>query len=252
VEAAELNTGVRVSKPFSSGPLRSTETLRITEGDLSPQDYNLLRDGGILYVDTETDGLDFRRDRLRLVTVMDSSGGNVVLVRNPDHRSYLLKELLGGPQVKIFHHAPFDVRFLVWWTGLEFGWSGTILCTKALCKFTTPDKSSSLHKVLPETLKVTAFKDHAITTSNWNVKELTPEQITYAVTDVFHLGKLAAKLGNLLGKNLELYYDTTNAIIKGAIAEVHGFGDALTYEGQPNKKLRKLWDKREQAFKRRD
>ncbi len=173
------------------------------------------------------------------------------MVRNPDNKSKFLRELLEDVQIKLFHHAAFDIKHLIWWMNLELEWSDTIVCTKALCKMARPKKSSSLHKVIPELLKVHPYKEMKTTLSNWNLKQLSAEQITYACTDVMFLSDIANELEdriNDLGIAEDYIDDVMTAIVKGATTEVRGYADCLSYDGIPNEKLRKLWLKRKKMF----
>lgn len=247
VAAEELNKGIRASEPFSSGPLRSVKTLRIAQHDLSEEDVELLSNSA-LKIDTETDGLDFRRDKLRLVQIADVRG-NIVMVRNPDHKSVVLRKFLTGYQLKIFHHAPFDIRFIYWWTGAKMQFD-TIHCTKILSKMVRPKDSSSLHKVIPEVLGEHPYKEKSTTLSNWNLKKLTAEQITYACTDVVFLDDLSYRMQSKVtkeGRNLD-YLDACAAASLAAFVDVEGNGDCLTYDGQPNVKFRQLWTKRKKII----
>ncbi len=208
----------------------------------------MLLSQSLLKIDTETDGLDFRRDKLRLVQIADIHD-NIVLVRNPDHKSVNLRKLLVDYQLKIFHHAPFDLRFIYWWTGAKMQFD-TVHCTKILSKMVRPKDSSSLHKVIPEVLHEYPYKDKSTTLSNWNVKKLSAEQITYACTDVVFLDDLSFKMQSKVtkeGRNLD-YLEACAAASLGAYVEVEGNGDCLTYEGQPNIKFRQLWNKRKKTL----
>ena len=248
VEAEKLNEGTRTGQPFMSGPLRSIKTLRVAQHDLSTEDVDLLFESD-LQIDTETDGLDFRRDRLRLVTIEDLNG-NVVMVRNPDHKSTLLNEFLTDNHLKVFHHAPFDVSFIYWWTGARLR-EDSVLCTKIICKLLRPKESSALYKVIPEVLGVNPYKEKSTTLSNWNNKKLTAEQITYACTDVHFLADIVAKLqvkGSKESKTRD-YKNTCIAATLSAFVNVEGNSDCLSYEGQPNLKLRQLWEKRKRVMR---
>ncbi len=212
-----------------------------------PEDVSVFLYHGFLQVDTETDGLDFRRDKLRLVTIANTLG-DVVLIRNPNHRSNNLKAVLENANL-IFHHAAFDLRFLYWWCGIK-PHPNAVRCTKVLSKMARPSNSSSLYKVVPEVLGVDAFKDKTVTLSDWNVKKLSAEQITYACTDVVHLLDLDLTMHKILTKGMKQTFRTAcEAATLAAFVEVEGHVDTLSYEGQPNPKLGQLWEKRKKEMR---
>src|SRR5690348_18379811 len=105
-------------------------TTRLHRGDLP----DLSRYGKEVAIDTETMGLDPRRDRLCLVQ-LSAGDGNAHLVqivppalggRGADCPN--LKALLGDPAVlKLFHFARFDVAMLYHALGVE---AAPLRCTK--------------------------------------------------------------------------------------------------------------------------
>ncbi len=242
------NSGVMIDDPFQSGPLRSVKTLRIYNHDLDKGD--LLQLGEILYIDTETDGLDFRRDKLRLVTVMDQNN-NIVMIRNPDHNSSRLHTLIEWHADECFlHHAPFDFKHLLWWTKITLPIDRTH-CSKIMGKIIRPKESTSLYKVIPTITKQNPYKEKSTTLSNWNAKELDAEQITYACTDVFFLPRITKKLMTEItnAEKESVYIRAVDTALGKALLETEGYEDTLSYEGQPNERLRQLWIKRRKAMR---
>lgn len=65
--------------------------------------------------DVETSGLDWRSDRLATCQLFTPGTGPVVISLDPEEGKPLgLAALLADPKVeKVFHHAPFDLRFMV-------------------------------------------------------------------------------------------------------------------------------------------
>src|SRR6266481_1452195 len=99
--------------------------IRLHKGDL-PADLSL---GSVVAVDTETMGLNPRRDRLCLVQ-LSGGDGNCELVQIPQgaHRAPNLTRLMEDPAVlKIFHFARFDVTALKQSLGIN---CRPIYCTK--------------------------------------------------------------------------------------------------------------------------
>ncbi len=110
-------------------------------GDLSEELLQAYLAGPDLAVDTETMGLQTRRDRLCLVQLCnrDSRAAIVQLPRealDPKHpaasRAPRLKKLMEDPGVlKVFHFARFDVAALAHWLGIAVA---PLYCTRTASK----------------------------------------------------------------------------------------------------------------------
>ena len=102
---------------------------KLYKGDLPPA----LDFGPSVAVDTETLGLNPKRDKLCVVQ-LSAGDGNAHLVQL-DRASYeapRLKALLGNPQVtKIFHYARFDVATLKHYLNIDVE---PVYCTKIASK----------------------------------------------------------------------------------------------------------------------
>jgi ribonuclease D len=157
--------------------------------------------GPVVAIDTETMGLDPRRDRLCLVQLSagDGTAHCVQIVppalggRGADCPN--LKRLLTAPDVvKLFHFARFDVAILRAALGVE---CAPVRCTKVAAKLVrTFTERLGLKDLCRELLGVEISKQQQ--TSDWGAAELTPEQLAYAASDVLHLHALWAKLEALL------------------------------------------------------
>jgi ribonuclease D len=157
--------------------------------------------GPVVAIDTETMGLDPRRDRLCLVQLSagDGTAHCVQIVppslggRGADCPN--LKRLLTDPDVvKLFHFARFDVAILRAALGVE---CAPVRCTKVAAKLVrTFTERLGLKDLCRELLGVEISKQQQ--TSDWGAAELTPEQLAYAASDVLHLHALWAKLEALL------------------------------------------------------
>jgi ribonuclease D len=199
-----------------------------------------------LSIDTETDGLEYRRDKLRLVQLC-TSNKDIFLIRNPTFQSKNLLKLLQG-NFLIFHHAAFDMGFLYWHLGFTFLQS-TVECTKTLSKIIRPKSKSGLGSCLKSILNINIPKDRKITTSNWNNIELTPQQIQYAINDVLYLENLYETMMHYTTNDQYVVYSNSISLItQKTYLEVQGYEDVLEYSKQPNDKLRKLWLKQKDKF----
>ncbi|WP_338663252.1 ribonuclease D [Pararoseomonas sp. SCSIO 73927] len=157
--------------------------------------------GPVVAVDTETMGLDPRRDRLCLVQ-LSSGDGSAHLVqivppslggRGADCPN--LKALLADPgTVKLFHFARFDVAMLRHALGVE---CGPVRCTKIASRLVrTYTDRHGLKDLCRELLGVDISKGQQ--SSDWGAAELSPEQLAYAASDVLHLHALWARLEGML------------------------------------------------------
>ena len=153
--------------------------------------------GNIVAIDTEAMGLRPHRDRLCLVQL--SSGDGVChLVQFPDRKYELahnLKRLIADPKVtKLFHFARFDVMILYHSLGVM---ATPLFCTKIASKLIrTFTERHSLKDLCKELLKIEISKQEQ--TSDWGARDLSPDQLKYAATDVLHLHALKEKLDELL------------------------------------------------------
>jgi ribonuclease D len=98
-----------------------------------------------------------------------------------------LAELFADSNIlKVFHFAPFDLRFLEAHWGVR---ATSIACTKAASKISDPEmppQEHSLKRLAKRTLGVELDKG-SVRTSDWGARVLTDEQLSYAVADVLHL-----------------------------------------------------------------
>lgn len=153
--------------------------------------------GSAVAIDTETLGLNPHRDRLCVVQ-LSGGDGNAHLVQFAKGGHYdapNLKALLANPDVlKIFHFGRFDVAVLKHYLGVT---TRPVYCTKIAAKLVrTFTDRHGLKDLCRELLGVELSKQQQ--TSDWGQAVLTPEQLSYAASDVLHLHALKAKLDALL------------------------------------------------------
>ncbi len=157
--------------------------------------------GPVIAVDTETMGLDPRRDRLCLVQMSAGDGTAHLVQLVPESlggRGYTapnLARLMADPAVvKLFHFARFDVAALRNALGVAVA---PVRCTKIASKLVrTYTDRHGLKDLCRDLLGVELSKQQQ--SSDWGQAELTPEQCAYAASDVLHLHALWAKLEALL------------------------------------------------------
>jgi len=152
--------------------------------------------GKSVAIDSETLGLNPHRDRLCVVQ-LSSGDGNAHLVHfdEPNYDAPNLKKLLSDPSVeKLFHYARFDVAIIEKYLGVQ---CPPVYCTKIASKLVrTYTDRHGLKALCQELLGIDLSKQQQ--SSDWGKKELTPEQVKYAASDVLYLHQLQAILDDML------------------------------------------------------
>jgi ribonuclease D len=186
--------------------------------------------GPVVAVDTETMGLDPRRDRLCLVQ-LSAGDGHAHLVqilppalggRGADCPN--LRALLADAAVmKLMHFARFDVAILQHALGIRVA---PVRCTKIAAKLTrTFTDRHGLRDLCRDLLGVELSKQQQ--TSDWGAAELSAEQLAYAAADVLHLHALWQRLEALLRREgrLELAQECFEFLPARARLDLLGWGD---------------------------
>lgn len=163
--------------------------------------------GSMVAVDTETMGLDPRRDRLCLVQLSAGDGtAHLVQIIPPSLGGKgadcpNLKALLADPAVtKLFHFARFDIAALLNGLGVV---ASPVICTKIASKLVrTYTDRHGLKELCRDLAGIEISKQQQ--TSDWGAPELTPEQMTYAASDVLYLHAIWARLEALLARENRL------------------------------------------------
>ncbi|MBL9052755.1 MAG: ribonuclease D [Tabrizicola sp.] len=148
--------------------------------------------GPVVAIDTETMGLDPRRDRLCVVQLSDGSGdAHLVQVLKGQDRAANLERLLADPAVlKLFHFGRFDIAVLKQAFGIT---TQPVWCTKIASKLirTFTDRHG-LKYLLADLVGVDVSKQQQ--TSDWGSETLTDAQKDYAASDVLYLHQLKTEL----------------------------------------------------------
>ena len=164
------------------------------ENDL-PDD---VRFTGSVAVDTETMGLEIKRDRLCLVQLSAGDGDcHIVRFKRGSYDAPNLKKLFADSNVlKIFQFARFDLAAIEYYLGVE---CKPVYCTKIASKLARTNATSHSLKALCDLLLgVELIKEQQ--TSDWGAEKLSQEQLTYAANDVLYLHALKEKLDGLLNR----------------------------------------------------
>lgn len=172
-----------------TSPQRNTPlTIHLHRNDL-PEGLDL---GSLVAIDTETMGLDPRRDRLCLVQLSSGDGNaHLVQIARGQTSAPRLERLLSDPAVtKLFHFGRFDIAALKQAFGVT---CSPVWCTKIASRLIrTYTERHGLKYLLSELVGVDVSKQQQ--TSDWGAAELTEAQKDYAASDVLHLHRLKAAL----------------------------------------------------------
>jgi len=148
--------------------------------------------GPVVAIDTETMGLDPRRDRLCVVQLSAGDGdAHLVQIANGQTSAPNLTRMLTDPRVlKLFHFGRFDIAALKNAFGVT---TAPVYCTKIASKMVrTFTDRHGLKYLLQELLGVDVSKQQQ--TSDWGAATLTEAQLDYAASDVLYLHRLKAEL----------------------------------------------------------
>ena len=154
-----------------------------------------LKFSNCIAIDTETMGLDFRRDRLCLVQISDGDDfAHLVQIKKNTIYPNLSKVLMDDKIKKIFHFARFDLAAIQKHMGI---FCKNIYCTKIASKLirTYTDKHG-LKELCKELINVDISKQKQ--SSDWGNKKLSHDQLKYAASDVLYLHKIKYELDIIL------------------------------------------------------
>ena len=169
-------------------------TVRLHRGDLP----DLSRYGREVAIDTETMGLDTRRDRLCVVQLSPGDGSaDVVQIPQDAKDAPNLVKLLSDPGVtKIFHYARFDMAVLKHRFGVV---TGPIYCTKIASRLVrTYTDRHGLKDLARELLNIDLNKQQQ--SSDWGAEKISEAQLDYAASDVLYLHDLKRHLDRMLAR----------------------------------------------------
>ena len=144
--------------------------------------------GQVVAIDTETMGLDPRRDRLCLVQLSSGDGHAhlVQIARGQTSAPNLIRLLTDPATLKLFHFGRFDIAALHRAFGVL---TAPVWCTKIAAKLVrTFTDRHGLKYLLNEMVGVDVSKQQQ--TSDWGAVTLSDAQKEYAASDVLYLHRL--------------------------------------------------------------
>ena len=181
------------SKPCASLMIGNCDVaIHLYQNDL-PDGLNL---GPVVAIDTETMGLDPRRDRLCLVQLSRGDGNAqlVQIARGQISSPNLLRLLTDPGVVKLFHFGRFDIAAMKQAFGVT---TAPVWCTKIAAKLVrTFTDRHGLKYLLNELVGVDVSKQQQ--TSDWGSAVLSEAQKDYAASDVLYLHRLKEALEAIL------------------------------------------------------
>ncbi|WP_445257821.1 hypothetical protein [Nocardioides aurantiacus] len=201
----------------------------IVDGDVPDYFERAVRKDGLVAWDIETSGLDWRLDRIGTCQLHAVSAGTLIVQIN-GHVPDRLRDLLGSSQVtKVFHHAPFDLRFM------SFQWkvvARKVACTKILSKVVRPDVDKAEHSLKPALARYLGVDiDKGEQQSDWLRTDLTEAQKAYAARDVqFLIPLLHALYEEARGSGVADIVDKTFEYIPVRVeTDIRDCGDVFAY-----------------------
>jgi ribonuclease D len=210
--------------------MNSDVRVRVFSGDLPADLADAFALSQRIAWDIETTGLDWRRERIGTCQLFSEAVGAVVVSVGADRPSALATLLEDSTVEKVFHHAPFDLRFMVnAWRVLPAAVRDTKVASKILDP-AAPNETHSLQYLVDRYLGV-ALPKGAVRVSDWSASELTDEQVRYAAGDVVHLLRLldAMEAGLRASGCIELY-DSCCAFLPARVTlELGDYPDVFAY-----------------------
>ncbi len=163
---------------------------------------------GDISIDTETLGLNIKRDRLCLIQLRNETNKRVYLIKfeedlSPKFSKNIKLLLENKSLTKIFHFGRFDMAVLK--ENLKINVKN-VFCTKVASKLTrTYSSKHGLKDLVHEILDIQLDKSEQ--SSDWSKKKLTKKQIEYAMNDVLYLSEIKDSLYEKLHnqKRLKLF-----------------------------------------------
>ena len=143
---------------------------------------------GEISIDTETLGLNIKRDRLCLIQLKNESNNKIYLIKFDSElsakKSKNLKLIMENRSLrKIFHYARFDMEVIKENLNINVK---NVFCTKIASKLTrTYSSKHGLKDLVKELLNVELDKNEQ--TSDWSRKKLSKLQVQYAINDILYL-----------------------------------------------------------------
>ncbi|MEV0034515.1 ribonuclease D [Streptomyces sp. NPDC050804] len=204
--------------------------IRVFRRDLPHSVYAKLVKSGRVAWDIETNGLDPQEAQIGTCQIYARGVGAFIVTDVAGNVPPVLARLLSDENVfKVFHHAPFDLSFMVAAWNVE---PRNVACTKIAVKLIMP--SAPAEKFSLKYLMAHHFDmqlDKQIRFTNWMTDSLSANQVEYAVGDVIRLLDLYDLLASEISRRglSELYDQCLKFLPTHVELRLHGCPDPFKY-----------------------
>ncbi len=178
--------------------------------------------------DIETTGIDWRAERIATCQLFIPAANPIIVHISDELPTHLIALLESQHTRKVFHHAMFDLRFMV------HSWHASprnVACTKIAAKLLDRNNRAnhSLKHLLKRYCGVTL--DKSLSTSDWSAEPLSDAQIRYAVNDVAYLPQLLLGLEHELLQCglIDLAHECFACVPTQVLLEIYGYHDIYKY-----------------------
>ena len=209
--------------------MKATQDVRVATGDLQPESLLAAFEARRVAIDIETTGLDWKSDQIGTIQVHVPDWGTAI-VRKVADRPRRLTELLMSMRVqKVFHHAPFDLRFMAYrWNVRPVNVADTKLASQIL----EPDADHREHSLAPLVKRhFGVYLDKSMRLSDWLSDDLSQQQLHYAAQDVqYLLPLLDILIDAAISEGVADLIEASYAYLPVRIAtDLRGCGDVFAY-----------------------
>jgi len=165
--------------------MKTIPEVTVTTGDLQAEFLLAAFDARRVAVDIETTGLDWKSNRIGTVQVHVPDYGTTIVRKIADRPRRLIELITSVRVQKVFHHAPFDLRFMAHhWDVRPVNVADTKLASQIL----EPHADHKDHSLAPLVKRHFGVRlDKSVRFSDWLTEDLSHEQLRYAAQDVKYL-----------------------------------------------------------------
>ncbi|MGW0793545.1 hypothetical protein [Streptomyces sp. NPDC002692] len=204
--------------------------VKVFRRDLPRSVYAKLVKSGKVAWDIETNGLDPQESQIGTCQIYARGVGAFIVTDVANNVPPMLARLLSDESVlKVFHHAPFDLSFMVAAWDVE---PCNIACTKIAVKLIEPSAPAehfSLKYLMAQHFNI--YLDKQTRFTDWLADSLSANQVEYAVGDVLKLLDLYDLLTSEISQRglSELYARCLKFLPTHVDLRLHGCPDPFKY-----------------------